>query len=291
MHPLTDTEVYQETHYYPFGMTMEGEWQNIVNGPENNYLYNGKELNTDFGLDLHDYGARYYDAAIGRFTTTDRFAEKYTSMTPYQYGANNPIKFIDINGDSIQIALNTQTDNQSDYLNYTAGMETSDDYDEFTNHTINALNYIHKKGGRKGRKKLNKLINSESNFKILETEELGNATFEPISTIGGEINFNPNETTEFEGGAVSSVVTLAHELDHAYKNESLLQKAIKTDNFDKLIDFQSPIPGSKAKNKEENRAVKGLERRIARKLGQHRRKNYSEKVIRRIESDDPFKNY
>lgn len=33
--------------------------------------------------------------------TIDRFAEKYTSMNPYQYGANNPIKFIDFNGDSI----------------------------------------------------------------------------------------------------------------------------------------------------------------------------------------------
>ena len=63
---LANTEVSQETHYYPFGMTMEGEWQNIVNGPENKYLYNGKELNSDFGLDLHDYGARFYDAAIER---------------------------------------------------------------------------------------------------------------------------------------------------------------------------------------------------------------------------------
>jgi hypothetical protein len=38
--------------------------------------------------------------------TIDRFAEKYTSMTPYQYGANNPIKFIDINGDSLDIGGN-----------------------------------------------------------------------------------------------------------------------------------------------------------------------------------------
>lgn len=36
--------------------------------------------------------------------TIDRFAEKYTSMNPYQYGANNPIKFIDVNGDSIRVA-------------------------------------------------------------------------------------------------------------------------------------------------------------------------------------------
>jgi len=42
-----------------------------------------------------------YDPAIGRFHTQDRFAEKYLSMTPYQYGANNPISYIDISGDSI----------------------------------------------------------------------------------------------------------------------------------------------------------------------------------------------
>ncbi|BDD02302.1 hypothetical protein PEPS_45820 (plasmid) [Persicobacter psychrovividus] len=45
-----------------------------------------------------------YDARIGRFHTQDRFAEKYLDFTPYQYGANNPIKFIDVNGDSISFS-------------------------------------------------------------------------------------------------------------------------------------------------------------------------------------------
>ncbi len=57
------------------------------------------------GMDCYDYGARLYDAALGRFFVQDRFAEKYESMTPYQYVANNPILNIDINGDSI-IVLN-----------------------------------------------------------------------------------------------------------------------------------------------------------------------------------------
>ena len=100
MHPLTDTEVYQETHYYPFGMTMEGEWQNIVNGPENNYLYNGKELNSDFGLDWSDYGARYYDAAIGRWGQVDLLAEVYYTTSGYAYVLNNPIGLIDPDGRS-----------------------------------------------------------------------------------------------------------------------------------------------------------------------------------------------
>ena len=97
---LTNTDVLQETHYYPFGMTMEGEWQNIVNGPENNYLYNGKELNSDFGLDWSDYGARYYDASIARWNSVDPLAETMASWSPYNYAFNNPILFVDPDGNA-----------------------------------------------------------------------------------------------------------------------------------------------------------------------------------------------
>jgi RHS repeat-associated protein len=95
---LTDTEILQESHYYPFGMAMDGDWQNIVNGPENNYLYNGKERNSDFGLDWSDYGARYYDAAIGRWGQVDPMAELMASYSPYTYTFNNPIKYNDPSG-------------------------------------------------------------------------------------------------------------------------------------------------------------------------------------------------
>jgi RHS repeat-associated protein len=78
------------------------EWLKTGAG-ESKYRYNNKEFNQDFGLDWYDYGARWYDAAIGRFGTIDRFAEKYSTMTPYQYGANNPINFIDVNGDSTAV--------------------------------------------------------------------------------------------------------------------------------------------------------------------------------------------
>ncbi|MTI38716.1 RHS repeat-associated core domain-containing protein, partial [Fulvivirga lutimaris] len=67
-------------------------------------LYNGKEEITDLDVNWYAYGARNYDAALGRFFNIDRFAEMYYDFTPYQYGANNPIKFIDVNGDSLDIA-------------------------------------------------------------------------------------------------------------------------------------------------------------------------------------------
>ena len=47
------------------------------------------------------YGARYYDAQISMMLSVDRFAEKYPGISPYSYAANNPVKYIDINGDSV----------------------------------------------------------------------------------------------------------------------------------------------------------------------------------------------
>ena len=85
--------------YYPFCLQYQ---QNIVVGsPENKYLYNSKEPQK--GTGMLDYGARFYDPVIGRFNVIDRFAEKYQNLTAYQYGGNNPIKTIDINGDSLMV--------------------------------------------------------------------------------------------------------------------------------------------------------------------------------------------
>ena len=64
------------------------------------HKYNGKELDRMHGLDWYDYGARHYDAIIGRWTTMDPLCEKYYNVSPYAYCVNNPVKYIDENGDS-----------------------------------------------------------------------------------------------------------------------------------------------------------------------------------------------
>ena len=96
-------EIIQENHYYAFGMAHEGPWLMNHSSKDNNYLYNYKELNADHDLKWYDYGARFYDAVIGRWHVVDRYSEKYFNLNPYHFGSNNPILFVDINGDSIKL--------------------------------------------------------------------------------------------------------------------------------------------------------------------------------------------
>ena len=94
---VSASDIKQINHYYPFGLNMEGNWQGGSWG-QNKYQYNGKELNQDFGLDWNDYGARFYDPALARWTAVDPLAEKYMRWSPYNYCKNNPINLIDPDG-------------------------------------------------------------------------------------------------------------------------------------------------------------------------------------------------
>jgi len=84
--------VMETNHYYPFG----GVFSTSTNVQP--YKYNGKELDTKNGLNWYDYGARHYDATLGRWHVVDPLSEKYLADTPYSYCGSNPVNRIDPNG-------------------------------------------------------------------------------------------------------------------------------------------------------------------------------------------------
>ena len=86
--------VEEVNHYYPFGGLLSSSVSNAVQP----YKYNGKELDRKNGLDWYDYGARMYDAALGRWHVVDPMSEKYYSWSPYTYCKNNPVLRIDLDG-------------------------------------------------------------------------------------------------------------------------------------------------------------------------------------------------
>lgn len=90
----------QVNHYYPFG----GLFGESTGNSLQRFRFNGKEFDRTHGLDWYDYGARHMTPDVGRFTTIDPMAEKYYSISPYAYCANNPIKYIDPHGNDVHPA-------------------------------------------------------------------------------------------------------------------------------------------------------------------------------------------
>jgi len=103
------SEVVEEDHYYPFGLT-----QNIsplASGVKAQpYKYNGKELEKSFGLESYDYTARQYDPQLGRWWQIDPLAEQSRRWSPYVYALDNPVRFIDPDGMTATDYYNTNKD-------------------------------------------------------------------------------------------------------------------------------------------------------------------------------------
>jgi RHS repeat-associated protein len=78
-------------------LNQTGDWY-ATTAPENKYQYNGKELNEELGLNWYNYGARMYDATIGRFPCIDPIADQFPHVSAYNCAENEPIAHIDLHG-------------------------------------------------------------------------------------------------------------------------------------------------------------------------------------------------
>ena len=102
---LNKNEIIEESNYYPFGLKHKG-YNNVTSSNGNStaqkFGFGGKELQDDniggTQLNWHDFGARNYDASLGRWMNIDPLAEKGHEYSPYNYAFNSPLMFIDPDG-------------------------------------------------------------------------------------------------------------------------------------------------------------------------------------------------
>ena len=157
--PTGNPNVDQVTEYYPFGMSIS---KNFTTLPVNKYKYNSKEEQEMPGRWL-DYGARFYDAQLGRWHGVDPLAENYRRWTPYNYCVNNPMRYIDPDGMRLdEFGIDKETGKISK-LN-------SNQYYKTSKGTVKPLPQGE---STEGKNMVDKVVNSEGQSKYFSAGSLG----------------------------------------------------------------------------------------------------------------------
>jgi RHS repeat-associated protein len=286
-------EVMQESHYYPFGMQMAGQSTALEEGL-NRYLYNGKELQDDLGLDWYDYGARFYDAQVGRFHSVDPLAEDYNFQSPYVYAANDPIRLIDKNGEGPQDFIIWYKDSKGTDQHYRfdaakannivstlASVALLDDKSGFVSKFVASYFSNTLSGGGDNMKAV--ANNSDVTIPVAESNLGSSAPAQGPGKVA--IFWNPNGGLTNENGNVLSPATLLeHETDHA-----VAQLA----DWSGFYNRQQKSPDKNYSNKEEKRVISGSETKTAKAKGEipksakQSRYHHGGKSIQRVYTKTP----
>lgn len=89
----------EETHYYPFGLTMAGISSKAAGVLENRKKYNGIEFNNQLELNTYEAFYRNLDPQTGRWWQIDPKIESMEMWSPYASMFGNPISNQDFLGD------------------------------------------------------------------------------------------------------------------------------------------------------------------------------------------------
>ena len=114
--------VIEQNAYYPFGS--RHTFGNTYAQTTNRFKFNGKEEQTAGNLNYLDYGARMYDSNIGRWMMQDPLSEKYYAYSPYNYCVNNPVMFVDPEGEEHRVSYNHRNRTITVYATYYTNIES-----------------------------------------------------------------------------------------------------------------------------------------------------------------------
>ena len=243
-----DGTVEELNHYYPFGGIFAST------SSVQPYKYNGKELDRKGGLDWYDYGARHYDAALGRWNAVDPMAEKYYGISPYNYCANNPVKNIDPDGRTIVIWYNN---NRSSYM-YSGGNVAHPN--AFVRSVVTAYQYNKANGIKAGNGggASTVAIVENTDIKVSVMEAIYEDAYNPYAS-RGTIYWNSEWGSQNDNGTVRSPATIFdHEADHALEHKTNPEAYEVNRVKDSDLQYDT---------KEERRVITGSEQKTARANG------------------------
>jgi RHS repeat-associated protein len=142
--------------YSPFGVQLDGR---TIQGDFYRRGFNGMEKDDEVkgGGNSYDFGARMYDARVGRWLSVDPKSRHYPDLNPYNFVANSPLLFIDPTGEILRIYYelkNSETGKTTlTYVDFNGvraisenGVDYKMGYNQFVDDVINSYNYIVKNG-------------------------------------------------------------------------------------------------------------------------------------------------
>ncbi|GHV35828.1 hypothetical protein FACS1894178_6240 [Bacteroidia bacterium] len=222
--------IVQKNNYYPFGMSqlVDAEQQDAVP-----YKFSGKELESDGGLNLYDFSARFYDASTGRFGQIDPMSEKYYPISPYAYCGNNPMRYVDFKGDSISVPQQYQEQFNQDLENVFGDNAKDFSFNEKEMLMFNGKKKDLTKEQRKAFKGLDKAMKSKTTTTVIYEN---NAEL----TVGGEKK-SVDIVKEFGGGVYSkddNLIVIAPNVGDITVNLTK-EDVIKTGNLRSVVSLNT----------------------------------------------------
>ena len=229
---ITDSKanITQFDAYLPYGELLVDEHSRSEDMP---YKFKGKELDQETGL--YYYGARYMAPIISLFLNTDRFREKYPFLSAYNFCKGNPIKFKDINGDSLNMNNVIMMDRQNSINNME---QIEKDLEMITGLSISVSNGfmqyekdingkpVYNQGSETARNLLTKIIDGQT----IEVFSTNKKSFTPnggtqVGLSSSQINDFINNTNNLDKETLGWGMTFIHELYHTGPGGSLIDTA------------------------------------------------------------------
>ena len=233
------------------------------------YRFTGKELDRVNGLNMYDFGARWYDVAgVPMWTSVDPLAEKYYHISPYAYCGGDSVNFVDPDGMKVTLVYKNGRGEMDTYTfsGFHGEKSITVPNQPFILDFIKAYAYNTYNGG--GDNMCLAVNSNDYNIFVYDATAFwgDNAkTYYESERNEQHIYWESHKGLKTtEGGCQSAATRLEHEFDHAV--------------FDKMNHQQHrlrrEVEDSQYENKEERRVITGSETKTAKANNESVRKDH-----------------